>query len=146
MPLFLTSYYTSSHLQTEISTGNKSKNDMIKNDATSNPEGEQKNVEYKYATLSERWSKLAKVGVIPHRIKRNFRAKRQMSHRKQRCSHSASTLLCATFASCIGRKQGMTCIVTAELLYRRFGRASRSPVALNKKSQGSALLKKSVSL
>ena len=129
---------------------------MIKNDATSNPEGEQKNVAYKYATLSERWSKLAKVGVIPHRIKRNFRAKRQMSHRKkvapiqshrkQRCSHSASTLLCATFASCIGRKQGMTCIVTAALLYRRFGRASRSPVALNKKSQGSALLKKSVSL
>ena len=50
---------------------------MIKNDATSNPEGEQKNVEYKYATLSERWSKLTKVGVIPHRIKSKLRAKRQ---------------------------------------------------------------------
>ena len=49
---------------------------MIKNDATSNPEGEQKNVEYKYATLSERWSKLTKGDVILHRIKRKFRAMR----------------------------------------------------------------------
>ena len=34
--------------------GNISKNDMTKNDATSDPEGAQSNVEDKYATLSER--------------------------------------------------------------------------------------------
>ena len=34
--------------------GNISKNDMIKNDATSSPKGKQRNVGYKYATLSER--------------------------------------------------------------------------------------------
>ena len=34
--------------------GNISKNDMTKNDATSDPEGAQSNVGDKYATLSER--------------------------------------------------------------------------------------------
>ena len=57
--------------------GNISKNDKIKDDATSSPEGAQRNVGDKYTTLSECWSKLTKGGVIPHRIKRNFRAKRQ---------------------------------------------------------------------
>ena len=33
--------------------GNISKNDRIKNDATSGPEGTLRNVGYKYATLSE---------------------------------------------------------------------------------------------
>ena len=52
----------------------------MKNDATSSPEGAQRNVGDKYAKLSELWSKLAKGGVIHRRIKRNFRAKRQASH------------------------------------------------------------------
>ena len=60
--------------------GNISKNDMIKNDATSSPKGKQRNVGYKYATLSERWRKMAKCGEIPRRKKSNFRAKRQTSH------------------------------------------------------------------
>ena len=47
------------------------------------PEGAQSDVKDKYATLSERWSKLAKIGVIPHIINSNFRAKRQASHRKK---------------------------------------------------------------
>ena len=54
----------------------------MKNDATSSPEGAQRNVGDKYAKLSELWSKLAKGGVIHRRIKRNFRAKRQTPHRK----------------------------------------------------------------
>ena len=37
--------------------GNISKNDGIKNDATSGPEGAQSNVGDKYATLLERWRK-----------------------------------------------------------------------------------------
>ena len=60
--------------------GNISKNDMIKNDATLRPEGTLRTVGDKYATLSERWGRLAKVGVIYHSIKCNFRAKRQASH------------------------------------------------------------------
>ena len=39
--------------------GNISENDMMKNDATSSPEGTQRNVGDKYATLSERWGKMA---------------------------------------------------------------------------------------
>ena len=62
--------------------GNISKNDGIKNGATSRPEGPQRNVGDKYAKLSELWSKLAKGGVNHRRIKRNFRAKRQAFHRK----------------------------------------------------------------
>ena len=59
---------------------NISKNDMIKNDATSSPKGKQRNVGDKYATLSERWRKMAKCGEIPRRKKSKFRAKRQTSH------------------------------------------------------------------
>ena len=62
--------------------GNISKNDKIKDDATSSLEGVQRNVGDKYTTLSECCSKLTKGGVVPLRIKRNFRAKRQESHRK----------------------------------------------------------------
>ena len=62
--------------------GNISKNDKMKNDATSSPEGAQRNVGDKYAKLSELWSKLAKGGVNHRRIKRNFRAKRQASYQK----------------------------------------------------------------
>ena len=54
----------------------------MKNDATSSPEGAQRNVGDKYAKLSELWSKLAKGGVNHRRIKRNFRAKRQASYQK----------------------------------------------------------------
>ena len=73
--------------------GNISKNDRIRNDATSSPEGAQRNGGDKNATLSERWSKLAKGGVILHRIKFNFRAKRQVSRRKKRCSHSVMPII-----------------------------------------------------
>ncbi len=60
--------------------GNISKNDKIKNDATSSTEGTHWNVGDKYATLSERWGTLTQVGAILHRIKSKFRAKRQASH------------------------------------------------------------------
>ena len=60
--------------------GNISKNDIIKNGATSSPEGAQRNAGDNYATVSERWSKLEKGGVIPHRIKSKFCAKRQATH------------------------------------------------------------------
>ena len=60
--------------------GNISENDKIKNDATSSPEGAQRNAGDNYATVSERWSKIEQVGVIPYRIKSKFRAKRQATH------------------------------------------------------------------
>ena len=62
--------------------GNISENDKIKNDATSSLEGTLRNVGDNYATVSERWSKLEKGGVIPHRIKSKFRAKRQATRRR----------------------------------------------------------------
>ena len=62
--------------------GNISKNDMIKNDATSGLEGAESSVGDKYATLSEQWRKLTKGDVIPHRIKSKLRAKKQVARRK----------------------------------------------------------------
>ena len=63
--------------------GNISENDKIKNGTVLSPGGAQRNVGDKLATLSERRGKVAKGGVIPHRIIVNFRAKRQTSHRKR---------------------------------------------------------------
>ena len=80
--LVIRSFSLFSPFQKGKNKGNISKNDTIRNDATSSPEGAQGNGGDKYATLSERWSKLAKIGVIPHIINSNFRAKRQASHRK----------------------------------------------------------------
>ena len=80
--LVIRSFSTLFPFQKGKNEGNISKNDRIKKDATSSPEGAQRNGGDKYATLSERWSKLAKIGVIPHIINSNFRTKRQASHRK----------------------------------------------------------------
>ena len=81
--LVIRSFSTRFPFQKGKTSGNISKNDKIKDDATSSPEGAQSNVGDKYATLSECWSKLAKIGVLPHIINSNFRAKRQASRRKK---------------------------------------------------------------
>ena len=80
--LVIRSFSTRFPFQKGKNGGNISENDKIKNDATSSLEGAQRNVGDKYATISERWSKLEKGGVIPHRIKSKFRAKRQATRRR----------------------------------------------------------------
>ena len=52
--LVIRSFSLSFPFQKGKNEGNISKNDKIKNDATSSLEGTQRNVEDKYATLSER--------------------------------------------------------------------------------------------
>ena len=52
--LVIRSFSTLFPFQKGKKEGNISKNDMTKNDATSDPEGAQRNVGDKYATLSER--------------------------------------------------------------------------------------------
>ena len=52
--LVIRSFSTLFPFQKGKNEGNISKNDKIKNDATSNPEGSQRNVGNNYTTLSER--------------------------------------------------------------------------------------------
>ena len=80
--LVIRSFSTRFPFQKGKNEGNITKNDRIKNDATLGPMGSQRNIGNKYASLSERWSKLAKGGVKHHGIKGKFCAKRQAFHRK----------------------------------------------------------------
>ena len=52
--LVIRSFSTRSPFQKGKNEGNISENDRIKNDATPSPEGAQRNVGDKYATISER--------------------------------------------------------------------------------------------
>ena len=80
--IVIRSFSTRFPFQKGKNEGNITKNDRIKNDATLGPVGSQRNIGDKYASLSERWSKLAKGGVKHHGIKGKFCAKRQAFHRK----------------------------------------------------------------
>ncbi len=80
--IVIRSFSTRFPFQKGKNEGNISKNDRIKNDATLGPMGSQRNMGDKYASLSERWSKLAKGGAKHHEIKGKFCAKRQAFHRK----------------------------------------------------------------
>ena len=80
--IVIRSFSTRFPFQKGKNEGNITKNDRIKNDATLGPVGSQRNIGDKYASLSERWSKLAKGGAKHHGIKGKFCAKRQAFHRK----------------------------------------------------------------